>query len=65
MEVGAGEVEPHIVENDMDMGESDYFSEPKFDSVVDRYYTRMYKKINAVLISTMLEMKENEGETEE
>ena len=41
------------------MGESNYFSEPRFDSVLDRYYTRYYKRITPALISTMLDMKED------
>ncbi|TNV75928.1 hypothetical protein FGO68_gene1826 [Halteria grandinella] len=56
--------EPAIIQaqedKDLDMGESDYFSEPKFDSVVDRYYTRLYKRVTPAMISTMLEMKESE-----
>ena len=44
---------------DQDMGESNYFSEPRFDSVLDRYYTRYYKRITPALISTMLDMKED------
>ncbi len=40
------------------MGESNYFAEPKFESVIDRYYTRMYKRVTPALISQMLEIKE-------
>jgi hypothetical protein len=40
------------------MGESNYFAEPKFESVIARYYTRLYKRITPALISQMLEMKE-------
>ena len=44
---------------DIDIGESNYFSEPRFDSVIARYYTRLYKRITPALISQMLEMKED------
>ena len=35
--------------------ESNYFSDPKFDSVIDRYYTRIYKQIRPKDISIMLQ----------
>lgn len=43
-----------------DIGESNYFSEPKFESVIARYYTRLYKRVTPALISQMLEMKEED-----
>ncbi len=38
--------------------EMDYFSTPKFTSVIDRYYTRLYKRITPRAISTLLEKDE-------
>lgn len=43
-----------------DIGESNYFAEPKFESVIARYYTRLYKHVTPALISQMLEMKEED-----
>ena len=43
-----------------DIGESNYFSEPKFESVIARYYTRLYKRVTPALISQMLEKKEED-----
>lgn len=52
-EVKEVDVKKHNSNNneDPDCGESNYFSEPKFDSVIDRYYTKHYKHITPTLIS--------------
>ena len=34
-----------------DIGESNYFAEPKFESVIARYYTRLYKRVTPSSIS--------------
>ena len=59
------EVEEHKgpmpnMDDQEDIGESNYFSEPKFESVIARYYTRLYKRVTPALISQMLEMKEED-----
>ena len=36
------------------LGDSNYFSNPRFDSVIDRYYSRLYKVIRPSYISKML-----------
>ena len=39
------------------LGEGNYFSNPRFDSVIDRYYTRLYKVIRPSNISKMLNIQ--------
>ena len=39
------------------LGESNYFSNPRFDSVIDRYFTRLYKVIRPSYISKMLNIQ--------
>ena len=39
------------------LGESNYFSNPRFDSVIDRYYSRLYKVIRPSYISKMLNIQ--------
>ncbi len=40
----------------MDIDEElNYFSTPKFDSVIDRYYTRLYKIITPSIISALFD----------
>ena len=46
----------------MEEGESNYFSEPRFASVIDRYYTRWYRRVTPASISQMLEIKMGEEE---
>ena len=55
------EVEEHKgpanhMDDQEDIGDSNYFSEPKFESVIARYYNRLYKRVTPASISQMLEM---------
>ena len=39
---------------ELEENDTNYFSSPKFDSVIDRYYTRLYKPVTPRMISTLM-----------
>lgn len=38
----------------MEENDTNYFSSPKFESVIDRYYTRLYKQVTPRMISALM-----------
>jgi hypothetical protein len=47
----------------IDAANSDVFEPPKFKSVIDRYYTRLYRKVTSKSVAQMLLEDQKKGKT--